>query len=233
MSAGPNPTLILQPTKIATAAQRTSLDDSRENYLAIPETMRVVNSLHSPSGEQSLREASGEMNQSPSSEALPDPQARERKGSGPDAWAAQALQYNSPQAIYQRYIAARNAWYASQPAGNVKINQQYRRAMGLPLRYDRMSYEWCLDYKQMGRRCVVPREARDWTKEEMMAYLDWSKAEDDRIEAQVLQELENDPIRNGRRGVKAIRKRIEGDSETQQARYFAEKQSDGCIVVQL
>jgi hypothetical protein len=66
-----------------------------------------------------------------------------------------------------------------------------------------------------------------------MAYLDWSKAEDDRIEAQVLQELGSDPMRNGRRGVKEIWKRIEEDSEAQQARHFAEKQSDGCIVVQL
>ncbi|EXL39492.1 hypothetical protein FOCG_17893 [Fusarium oxysporum f. sp. radicis-lycopersici 26381] len=173
------------------------------------------------------------MNRGPSSEAPPDPQARERKASGVDTWAAQAPRYDSPQAIYQRYIAARNAWYASQPAGSVKTNQQYRRAMGLPLRYDKVSYDWCLDYKQMGVRCVSSRGARDWTKEEMMAYLDWSKAEDDRIEAQVLEEVGRDPMRNERRGVKEIWKRIEEDSETRQARHSAEGQSEGCIVVQL
>jgi hypothetical protein len=66
----------------------------------------------------------------------------------------------------------------------------------------------------------------------MMAYLDWSKAEDDRIEAQVL-EVGSDPMRNGRRGAKEIWKRIEEDSETRQARHSAEGQSEGCIVVQL
>jgi hypothetical protein len=40
-------------------------------------------------------------------------------------------------------------------------------------------------------------------------------------------------MRNGRRGVKEIWKRIEEDSETQQARHSAEGQSEGCIVVQL
>ncbi|KAF6523203.1 hypothetical protein HZS61_014731 [Fusarium oxysporum f. sp. conglutinans] len=64
-----------------------------------------------------------------------------------------------------------------QPAGSIKTNQQYRRAMGLPLRYDKQSYEWCLDYKQMSKRCITSTGSREWTKEEMMAYLDWTSAE--------------------------------------------------------
>ncbi|GKU08987.1 unnamed protein product, partial [Fusarium langsethiae] len=82
--------------------------------------------------------------------------------------------YDSPQAIYGRYVAARSAWYAAQPAGSLKTNQQYRRAMRLPLRYDKQSYEWCLDYKQMSKRCTTSTSSREWTKEEMMAYLDWA-----------------------------------------------------------
>ncbi|KAM6522984.1 hypothetical protein FALCPG4_19071 [Fusarium falciforme] len=31
--------------------------------------------------------------------------------------------YDSPQAIYGRYVAARSAWYAAQPAGSIKTNQ--------------------------------------------------------------------------------------------------------------
>ncbi|EGY23471.1 uncharacterized protein VDAG_04909 [Verticillium dahliae VdLs.17] len=57
--------------------------------------------------------------------------------------------YDSPQAIYGRYTAARSAWYDARPRGSIKTNQEYRRAMGLPLRYDKKSYEWCIDYKQM------------------------------------------------------------------------------------
>ena len=48
------------------------------------------------------------------------------------------------------------------------------------------SYEWCLDYKQMIKHCRTSTGSREWTKEEMMAYLDWSEAEDKRIEAQVV-----------------------------------------------
>ena len=73
------------------------------------------------------------------------------------------LRYDSPQAVYQRYTTARSAWYAAQPAGALKTNQQYRRSMGLPLRYNKQSYEWCIDYKQMGRRCGAGASSREWT----------------------------------------------------------------------
>ncbi|KAJ3453177.1 hypothetical protein MRS44_018832 [Fusarium solani] len=108
--------------------------------------------------------------------------------------------YDSPQAIYGRYVAARSAWYAAQPAGSIKTNQQYRRAMGLPLRYNKQSYEWCLDYKQMSKSYTTSTGSREWTKEEMMAYLDWTKAEDERIESQVAEEMGDNPLANRRRG---------------------------------
>ncbi|KAJ6436940.1 hypothetical protein O9K51_10476 [Purpureocillium lavendulum] len=121
-------------------------------------------------------------------------------------------------AIYQRYVSAREDWYKAQPRGSLKTNQQYRKAMGLPqryccetsfggvtsigvsrmrtngsarYRYKKSSYEWCLDYKYMGQRCKASTGARDWTKEEMMAYLDWTEAEDNRVEAQVAAEMES------------------------------------------
>ncbi|KAF5715301.1 mutator-like element transposase [Fusarium mundagurra] len=124
--------------------------------------------------------------------------------------------YDDPRAIYQRYVAARDAWYKAQPRGSIKTNQQYRRALGLPLRYDKCSYQWCLDWKQMGKRCDAPNVSRDWTKEEMMAYLDWSKAEDDRVEAQVAVEMESSPF-SSRRGMHDIWEAAAADSEAQQA----------------
>lgn len=62
--------------------------------------------------------------------------------------------FDPPQAIYARYVAARTVWYAAQPLGSIKTNQLYRKAKGLPLRYDKQSYEWCLDYKQRSKRCT-------------------------------------------------------------------------------
>ena len=68
----------------------------------------------------------------------------------------------------------------------------------------------------MGKRCETPNGSRDWTKEEMMAYLDWSKAEDDRVEAQVAAEMERSPF-SSRRGMHDIWEAAAVDSEAQQA----------------
>jgi hypothetical protein len=142
-----------------------------------------------------------------------------------------APRYDSPEAIYARYVAARNAWYTAQPKGSIKTNQQYRKAMRLPQRYDKQSYDWCLDYKQMSRRCVTAAGIREWTKEEMMAYLDWSKAEDERIDAQVAQEMSDNPLGNKRRGMKEIWQRVEKDSNEQQVLHLANSATEDCIVV--
>jgi hypothetical protein len=95
------------------------------------------------------------------------------------------LRYDDPRAIHQRYVKSREDWYKAQPPGTWLGNRQYRKAMGLPLRYPKASYSWCLDYKQIGRYCKTSTGLREWTKEEMMAYLEWDKAETDRIEARV------------------------------------------------
>jgi hypothetical protein len=103
--------------------------------------------------------------------------------------------------------------------------------MGLPLRYDKQSYEWCLDYKQMSKSCTTSTGSREWTKEEMMAYLDWTKAEDERIESQVAEEMGDNPLANRRRGVKEIWERIETDSREQEALHSASRKTDDCIIV--
>ena len=90
--------------------------------------------------------------------------------------------------------------------------------MGTPT-YSKKSYEWCLDYKQMTKRCITSTGSREWTKEEMTAYLDWSKAEDDRIYAQVAQEMEGNPRGRERRGVGEIWSMIDRDIEEQEALY--------------
>ena len=72
----------------------------------------------------------------------------------------------------------------------------------------------------MGKSCKTATGLRDWTKEEMMAYLDWDKKEEERIEAQVAQEMKDNPI-SRRRGTADIWRAIKRDSEQQQAAYEA------------
>lgn len=43
----------------------------------------------------------------------------------------------------------------------------------------------------MGKHCTASTGKRDWTKEEMMAYLDWDNEENERIEAEIAQELQD------------------------------------------
>jgi hypothetical protein len=104
--------------------------------------------------------------------------------------------------------------------------------MGLPLRYNKKSYEWCLDYKQMTKHCRTSTGSREWTKEEMMAYLDWSEAEDKRIEAQVVAAMGDNPFGSRRRGVDDIWRQAERDIEEQEALYAAEREEEqSCIII--
>jgi len=122
--------------------------------------------------------------------------------------------YSSPEAIYQRYIQTRDIWYKAQAHANTRTNRAYRKAMGLPLRYSKVNYEWCLDFKEMGKRCG----SRAWTKEEMMAYLDWSKQEDDRIEERVAIPMAVEGG-NRRRGMRDIWNDVDQDIAEQEALY--------------
>ena len=131
---------------------------------------------------------------------------------------AAALRYDDPRAIYQRYVIARDSWYQAQPRGSIKTNQQYRKAMGLPQRYSKTDYQWCLDWKQMKKDCRIQGGSREWTKGEMMAYLDWSNAEDDRVEAEVAAEMERGMF-SSRRGMHDIWEAAARDTKAQEAFY--------------
>lgn len=61
-----------------------------------------------------------------------------------------------------------------------------------------------------------------------MAYLDWSKAEDDRVEAGVSREMGSNPLGNRRRGMKEIWESVEQDIIEQQALY---DEAEDCIIV--
>lgn len=136
------------------------------------------------------------------------------------------LRYDHPCAIYERYIADREAWYKTLPQGSLKTNQQYRKTMGLPLRYSKEAYEYYLDYKRMGKQCAVRRPRRDWTKEEQIAYLDWEEKEDKRVEAQVTATMAEEAASGRsirRRGMQDYWDTAERDVAEQQALYEASR----------
>ena len=136
---------------------------------------------------------------------------------------AAVLAWDHPEAIYQRYIDDRATWYKSQPRGSLHTNQLYRKAKGLPARYNKTDYSWCEDWKQMGRYHKSARPQRQWTKEEMTSYLDFSAQEDSRVEAAVARQLADNPV-NSRRGISHIWDEIEADSRDQAAFYLARRQ---------
>lgn len=53
----------------------------------------------------------------------------------------------------------------------------------------------------MNKQCLTSEGSKAWTREEMMAYLDWSRAENDGIESKVLTELGAHPTDTGRGGL--------------------------------
>jgi hypothetical protein len=133
---------------------------------------------------------------------------------------ADCLPYYAPEAIYQRYLAAKAAWFKAQPRGSLRTSQAYRKAVGLPQRYSKEAYAWCQDYKQMGQHCSLPGgERRKWTKEEMMSYLDWDTEEDRRTDMQVKWRIDKDPNEAARRGAADIWKQAGEDLQAQEALY--------------
>ena len=63
-----------------------------------------------------------------------------------------------------------------------------------------------------------------------MAYLDWSKAEDTRVEAQVSDEMRANPMRKTG-GLKDIWEKAKEDSRVQQALHSTGNGADDCIIV--
>ncbi|EXU94480.1 MULE transposase domain protein [Metarhizium robertsii] len=131
--------------------------------------------------------------------------------------ASPQYRYDSPEAIYRRYTASRRKWYDCQSHRSKRTDRLYRKAMGLPPRYKKADYNWCLDWKEMGQLCKTTGKPRKWTKEEMTAYIDWSRAEDQRVDAIVANEIKHNPQERTRRGFGAIWRQIEQDSREQQA----------------
>lgn len=138
--------------------------------------------------------------------------------------------YDAPQAIHRRYVEDRDSWYKAQRPGTYVNNRVYRKAKGLPLGFKKESYEWCLDYKQMGKYCTSENGKRDWTKEEMMAYLDRDSKENERINAKAVQDLQNVRSDIRRRGMDEAWRRAEEDSAEQQVLHEAQ-QEQSCIIV--
>lgn len=66
----------------------------------------------------------------------------------------------------------------------------------------------------MGDTCRIGGAPRSWTKEEMMSYLDFKKAEDERVEQDVALEMAANPF-SGRRGMQEIWEAAERDIERQ------------------
>lgn len=129
------------------------------------------------------------------------------------------MRYDDPRAIYERYVTARDIWYKAQRPGTYVNNKIYRKAVGLPIQFTKASYDWCLDYKQMTRHCVTSTGTRSWTREEMMAYLDWDRSETERVDAQIAQESAS-RLPN-QRGMGRLWRRAGQDCEEQQAVYAA------------
>ncbi|EMT73058.1 hypothetical protein FOC4_g10001914 [Fusarium odoratissimum] len=83
--------------------------------------------------------------------------------------------------------------------------------------------------KQIGRCCTTSTGLREWTKEEILAYLDCDKAETDHIEAQVAQETENGRLFTCRRGIGELWEMAQQDIDEQEALYSAMEQEESCM----
>jgi hypothetical protein len=111
-------------------------------------------------------------------------------------------QYDTPEAIYNRYKASREAWRATLPPRAKKDDKAYRKSKGLPAKYSKSSVKYALDWKRMNRQCDlgIGKGKRDWTQEEIYAYLDFEEAEEEHAALEEQIRLEEGPYQ-GRNGI--------------------------------
>lgn len=128
------------------------------------------------------------------------------------------LKFYNPISIYRRYVGKRRAWYENQLVESTKTNEIYRKAMELPADYQRHEYKWCVEASQMGQYCTDGRSKRRWTKEEKMAYLDWSTQEDKRWEAKEAKDY-NPAAKAGLRPCREMLAAAERDTREQEKLY--------------
>lgn len=151
---------------------------------ALSAAQKVTNTL--PTAPEVIPTSPGDVFTSP--EVTPAPESRPALPT-PTVTRLEDLPRSHPCNIYARYIADREKWYKSLPPSSLKTNQQYRKAKKLPQRFSKKEYEWCLDYKEMGKLCKITKPHREWKKEEMMAYLDFDKAEEERVHTKTAQRV--------------------------------------------
>ncbi|RKK51010.1 hypothetical protein BFJ69_g17973 [Fusarium oxysporum] len=111
-------------------------------------------------------------------------------------------QYDTPEAIYNRYKASREAWRATLPPRAKKDDKAYRKSKGLPAKYSKSSVKYALDWKRMNRQCDlgIGKGKRDWAQEEIYAYLDFEEAEEEHAALEEQIRLEEGPYQ-GRNGI--------------------------------
>jgi hypothetical protein len=124
--------------------------------------------------------------------------------------------YDSAPAIYRRYISDRERWYQQQPQRR-RTDKLYRKAMKLRLKYPKSNHQWARTLGQMGDyvKAANGRKLRDWTEEEINAYIDFQNKEDERVYHAVAQRAQY----TGRRGIEDSMRIAEEDGRIQQAYY--------------
>jgi hypothetical protein len=106
--------------------------------------------------------------------------------------------YDGPVAIYRRYILDRERWYSQQPQ-RCRTDKLYRKAMKLRPKHPKLHHRWARTLGEMGAymKASNGRKLRDWTEEEINAYIDFSDKEDKRVQ----KEAGHRPRYTGRRGI--------------------------------
>ncbi|KAJ0126100.1 hypothetical protein HZ326_30793, partial [Fusarium oxysporum f. sp. albedinis] len=124
--------------------------------------------------------------------------------------------YDSAPAIYRRYVSDRDKWYSQQPQ-RCRTDKLYRKAMKLRLKYPKANHKWACGLSQMGShvRASNGRKLRDWTEEEINAYIDFSNKEEERVYHTVAGQARY----TGRRGIEDSMRAAEEDGRIQQAYY--------------
>lgn len=90
--------------------------------------------------------------------------------------------YDSAPAIDRWYVSDCERWYQQQPQHN-RADGQYQKAMKLRLKYPKCNHEWALTRDRIGHyvKAANGRMMRDWSEQEVNAYIDFQLKKEKQI----------------------------------------------------
>jgi hypothetical protein len=212
---------------------RASVQGILDSAPSDPALKSAVNSLLQSSGQfilkstiQSLLNSTPESTTQPASESTTQPASESTTQPASDLTIiipdTRPIWPGRPELIYRQYLAKKEAWLADNPG---VTPASYRRSRGLEI----YSLSWIKQRRQglpiwrldLDTETLLKEDIAEWSYDEVSAWLDWGKVQDQEVERQAEAELieAGGFGRSKERGIRGLWDRVDADIEARNTQY--------------